>query len=45
VRYFGSQVTILYADPGSNLIFSVARKNTKGSVRVMIDICGLLVDV
>ncbi len=44
-RYFGSQVTMLYADPGSDLIFSVARKNTTGNVRVMIDICGLLVDV
>ncbi|HKU52044.1 MAG TPA: hypothetical protein VJQ25_06230, partial [Nitrospira sp.] len=27
-RYFGSQRVILYADAGSNLIFSVARKNT-----------------
>jgi hypothetical protein len=43
-RYFGSQGLILYADPASNLIFSVARKNTTGNVRVMIDICGLLVD-
>lgn len=43
-RYFGSQEVILYADAGSNLIFSVARKNTTGNVRVMIDICGLLVD-
>ena len=44
-RYFGSQGLILYADAGSNLIFSVARKNTTGNVRVMIDICGLLVDI
>jgi hypothetical protein len=44
-RFFGSQVTILYADPGSNLSFSVARKDTTGNVRVFIDICGLLVDV
>ena len=43
-RYFGSQGIILYADPGSNLIFSIARKNTTGNVRVMIDICGLLMD-
>ncbi len=45
IRFFGSQVTILYADPGSELIFSVARKGTTGNVRVFIDICGLLVDV
>ncbi len=44
-RFFGSQVTILYADSGSELIFSVARKETTGNVRVFIDICGLLVDV
>ena len=44
-RFFGSQVTILYADSGSELIFSVARKGTTGNVRVFIDICGLLVDV
>lgn len=44
-RYFGSQVTIFYADPGSNLIFTVARKETTGNVRVFIDICGLLVDM
>ena len=44
-RFFGSQVTILYADPGSELIFSVARKNTTGNVRVFINICGLLIDV
>lgn len=44
-RFFGSQVVILYADPGSELIFSVARKQTTGNVRVFIDICGLLVDV
>jgi len=45
VRYFGSQAVILYADPGSNLIFTVARKNTTGNVRVFIDLCGILVDV
>jgi hypothetical protein len=44
-RYFGSQGAILYADPQSQLIFSVARKQTTGNVRVFIDICGLLVDV
>ena len=44
-RYFGSQGAILYADPGSELILSVARKQTTGNVRVFIDICGLLVDV
>ena len=44
-RYFGSQVAYLYAEPGFDLIFSVARKETTGNVRVFIDICGLLVDV
>ena len=43
-RFFGSQVAILYADPKSDLIFTVARKDTAGNVRVFIDICGLLVD-
>lgn len=43
-RFFGSQVATLYADPGSDLIVSVARKNTRGNVRVFINICGLLVD-
>jgi hypothetical protein len=45
VRFFGSQEAILYADPKSNLVFSVVRKGTTGNVRVFIDICGLLVDV
>ncbi|QPD05477.1 MAG: hypothetical protein Nkreftii_003251 [Candidatus Nitrospira kreftii] len=45
VRYFGSQAVILYADPGSDLIFTVARKDTTGNVRVFIDLCGILVDV
>lgn len=44
-RFFGSQTTILYADPGSELIISVARKQATGNVRVFINICGLLVDV
>lgn len=44
-RYFGSQEALLYADPGSDLIFTVARKNTTGHVRVFIDLCGILVDV
>ncbi|MEQ1681705.1 MAG: hypothetical protein ABL950_14025 [Nitrospira sp.] len=44
-RFYGSQEAILYADPKSNLVFSVARKDTTGNVRVFIDICGLLVDV
>jgi|GEM_PF-1744260 len=44
-RYFGSQEAILYADPKSDLIFSVARKNTTGNVRVFINLCGLLVDI
>jgi len=35
----------LYADPKSDLIFSVARKNTTGNVRVFLNVCGLLVDV
>jgi hypothetical protein len=43
-RFFGSQEAILYADPKSNLIFSVARKGTTGNVRVFIEFCGLLVD-
>ncbi len=45
VRYFGSQAVILYADPGSDVIFTVARKDTTGNVRVFIDLCGILVDV
>lgn len=44
-RYFGSQGVILYADPGSDLIFTVARKDTTGNVRVFIELCGILVDV
>jgi hypothetical protein len=43
-RFFGSQEAILYADPKSNLVFSVARKDTAGNVRVFIEVCGLLVD-
>ncbi len=45
MRYFGSQEAMLYADPKSDLIFSVARKDTTGNVRVFINLCGLLVDV
>ena len=45
MRFFGSQEAILYADPKSELIFSVARKNTAGDVRVFVNLCGLLVDV
>jgi hypothetical protein len=45
VRYFGSQEVILYVDPGSDLIFTVARKDTTGNVRVFIDLCGILIDV
>lgn len=45
VRFFGSQEAMLYADPGSDFIFTVARKETTGNARVFIDICGLLVDV
>jgi len=44
-RYFGSQEAILYADPKSDLVFTVARKNTTGDVRVFISLCGLLVDL
>lgn len=44
-RFFGSQEAMLYADPKSDLIFSVARKGTTGNVRVFISACGLLVDV
>jgi hypothetical protein len=45
MRYFGSQEAILYADPKSDLSFSVARKDTTGNVRVFINLCGMLVDV
>lgn len=44
-RFFGSQAVILYADPKSDLLFSVSRKDSTGNVRVFISICGLLVDV
>lgn len=44
-RYFGSHELTLYADPGSDLIFTVARKDTTSNVRVLIDVCGILVDV
>ncbi|MBH0208817.1 MAG: hypothetical protein A4C66_04335 [Nitrospira sp. HN-bin3] len=44
-RYFGSQEAMLYADPKSDLIFSVARKEATGNVRVFINLCGMLVDV
>ena len=45
MRYFGSQEAILYADPKSDLIFSVARNDTTGNVRVFINLCGMLVDI
>ncbi len=45
MRYFGSQEIMLYADQKSDLIFTVARKDTTGNVRVLINLCGLLVDV
>lgn len=44
-RYFGSQEAMLYAEPKSDVIFTVARKDTTGSVRVLINLCGMLVDV
>lgn len=44
-RYFGSQEVMLYADPKSDLLFTVARKETTGNVRVFINLCGMLVDV
>ncbi|WP_413936747.1 hypothetical protein [Nitrospira sp. BLG_1] len=44
-RYFGSQEAMLYAEPKSDVIFTVARKNTTGSVRVFINLCGMLIDV
>lgn len=44
-RFFGSQGATLYADPKSDLLFSVARKGTTGNVRVFIELCGMLVDV
>ncbi len=45
MRYFRSQETMLHADQKSDLIFTVARKDTTGNVRVFINLCGLLVDV
>ena len=45
IRYFGSQDVTLYADSKSDLIFTVARKETTGNVRVFINLCGMLVDV
>ena len=44
-RYFGSQEVMLYAEPKSSVIFTVARKDTTGNVRVFINLCGMLVDV
>ncbi len=44
-RYFGSQEAVLYADPKSDLLFTVARKGTTGNVRVFINLCGMLVDL
>ncbi len=44
-RFFGSQEVKLYADPGSKLIFTVARRDTYAKVRVFVDVCGFLVDV
>lgn len=44
-RYFGSQEAMLYADPKSDLIFSIARKDTIGNVRVFVNLCGMLVDI
>ncbi|MBK9308496.1 MAG: hypothetical protein IPM58_15770 [Nitrospira sp.] len=44
-RYFGSQEVMLYADPGSDLLVTVARKDTTGNVRVFIELCGILADV
>lgn len=44
-RYFGSQEAMLYADPKSDLIFSIARKDTTGNVRVFVNLCGMLVDI
>ncbi|HRI39934.1 MAG TPA: hypothetical protein PLO50_15370 [Nitrospira sp.] len=45
MRYFGSQEIMLYADQKSDLIFTVARKDTTGNVRVFINLCGLMFDV
>lgn len=45
MRYLGSQEIMLYADQKSDLIFTVARKDTTGNVRVLINLRGLLVDV
>jgi hypothetical protein len=43
-RFFGSQQVELYADPGSELIFTVARRDTYAKVRVFVDMYGFLVD-
>lgn len=45
MRYLGSQELMLYADQKSDLILTVARKDTTGNVRVFIHLSGLLVDV
>ena len=45
MRHLGSQEMMLYADQKSDLIFTVARKDTTGNVRVFIHLSGLLVDV
>lgn len=44
-RHFGSQEVRLYADPGSDLMFTVARKDTTGNIRVFIELCGILADL
>lgn len=44
-RHFGSQEVTLYADPGSDLLFTVARKDTTGNVRAFVELCGILADV
>lgn len=43
-RFFGSQLVALYADPSRVLKFEVVRRETSGKVRVLVDMCGFLVD-
>ena len=42
-RFFGSQLVKLYADPNSQIIFTVVRRETHANVRVFVDMCGFLI--
>jgi len=45
MRRFGSQQVRLYADPGSDLIVTVARHLGRDDARVFVDVCGLLMNL